>query len=203
MDEEKKASSNTWLVVVLVIMVLGLGGYITYDKLVVKATKEETPKNTVVEEQKKVLLTEAEATTLGEEKYNYAFNTTLSKNFEHVNDTNIISNYDAVATNFTDNYISNSINNGFNVFASIKKNANNEYVDPEYSKGSGSTISYKVSKYYPVVITEDYIAYEVVVESYKGNTSERYLPDFSDSFVLKNVDSVWKIDNYTFRWLLR
>ena len=40
-EKTKSKKNNTWIIVVLVILVLGLGGYLVYDKVIDKIGKEE------------------------------------------------------------------------------------------------------------------------------------------------------------------
>ena len=66
------------LIVVLIIMVLGLGGYIVYDKLLTSNTKETTTSNNSQSndtETEKKSMSESEALTIGNELWEYAFST--------------------------------------------------------------------------------------------------------------------------------
>ena len=74
MEEKKNNKGLIWLIVILIILVLGLVGYIVYDKLVLENTKE---KNTI----------STTTTTIESEKIKNKF--TLN-NFPTVNDNNVI-----------------------------------------------------------------------------------------------------------------
>ena len=77
MEAEKKNNKGLiGLVVVLVVMVLGLSGYILYDKLLTNNTKETTTNNTIVNtNEAKETMSESEALSIGNELWEYAYST--------------------------------------------------------------------------------------------------------------------------------
>ena len=77
---EIKKNSNKGLIILIIIlfiMVLGLGGYVIYDKLLTNDSKETTTSNNSEnkdrEEQKSI--SESEALTIGNELWKYAYST--------------------------------------------------------------------------------------------------------------------------------
>lgn len=62
MEETQKKKGNTWLIVLLFLIILGLIGYIAYDKVIVTQQNEKKPSGNVIE--KKDITTQPIATTL-------------------------------------------------------------------------------------------------------------------------------------------
>lgn len=80
MENEKNGNKRlVTLIIILMIMVLGLGGYIVYDKLLTSNTKETTTSNNSqnndTETEKNRVMSESEALTIGNELWEYAFST--------------------------------------------------------------------------------------------------------------------------------
>ena len=71
MENQKNGKGKTFAIVILVLLVLGLGGYIVYDKIIMKETEEpektEKTKKEVKEQPK--LLTNDEAISVGQSLY--------------------------------------------------------------------------------------------------------------------------------------
>ena len=79
MENEKNGNKRlVTLIIILMIMVLGLGGYIVYDKLLTSNTKETATSNNSQSndtETEKKSMSESEALTIGNELWEYAFST--------------------------------------------------------------------------------------------------------------------------------
>ena len=93
MEENKNNKGLIVLIIILIIMVLGLGSYIVYDKIISnKSTETNESNNTKANEGNKEekTMSESEALTLGNELWKYAYSTywgTEPAWSKHVSDT--------------------------------------------------------------------------------------------------------------------
>ncbi len=214
---EKKSKGKTIVIVILVLAVLGLGGYIIYDKLLNNEVKEpvKTEKKDKIKIEKDIL-SEDEALKLGKERYEYVRDGLFLCGYKQVKyddsklfawnengkqitgDLNYakITNIEDIKANLTEHSFLNWIK-----ALDIKQDGNDYYI---YVGGCGIGPDYAYDKFEIKIkdIKTNTITYSIdeyfYIEDNNGivediNKAEKCTTDFE---IIKE-DNSWKIKEYT------
>lgn len=187
---------NMKLIIVLLIILIGILSFVC-GYLVKELRESQT---------KQELLTEEEALVIGKELYEYAVSVGHCKIFEYSNKqelNSIVTNYDEVASHFTDDYINNKKEFKKNVFGHIYKDEDGNYRSGGCGFGLAHTVR-EVIDFDLISIAENYIMFDVTinVKGYEPITSNLVMDDTTVyPFGIKKQNDNWVIDYYDFAYL--
>ena len=208
------------LIVILLLLVLGMGGYLVYDKVL---SKDEVKENPSVENNKKSsdneediynTLSNDEALKIGQQLWNYAYDTLWCKNFNYSSElTNLgdghqgyeIINYDEVRNNFSNDFVykdesgkTRSWEERFEQYV-----INGKVYDPS-GCSRGSDMNYGETQLSVKSITSNTLIFnslstycnDVMWNENNSCKDEKITKKVEEDFSLKLVDGNWKISNF-------
>lgn len=196
---KKKQKHFPIFTLILILLVLGLSGYIGYDKLI------NNNHNVILKETttKQYQLTEQEALGVGNYLWNYAFDTVWCKTFEYSEEASLISegvsgfeitNYDQVIKNFTSDFIY-EYNDASFTFNDIFDNhiLDNKYYDVNKCNREANT-TYHDTKLDIKLISKDNIVYKAVSTYCEGeNCIDKKI---EKEFEIVKEKKQWKIKKF-------
>ena len=208
---EKKSRGKNVVIVVLVLVVLGLVGYIVYDKFIVEDVNEPIK---VEKKSKTSLLNKEEALKIGKERYEYVrdglyscgyekVKTDANKGINVVDNTMVpgnqflkIANIDEIKSNLTEHAYLDWVKEPY-----IQKYENDYYINLE----CGERPDYARDEYQIEVkeIKENNIIYSISEYFYSVDGGGNVVEDINKAeknvinFELVKEDNMWKIKEYT------
>ena len=211
MDNEKKGTGKTIAIIVLVLLVLGMGGYIVYDKTVIKQNNE-SDKN--VQTEKKLeepsLLTNDEALETGKNLYIKTRDIAYNQGNEMKVDTNVCYSYEneqmtqTTCNDFTFNKVTDtSFKNDFTA-KGLK-----QYEQKATEYGGGGFVIYngdyyiKPYKWGPFNGPWDTDATKITVKEINEDnilleaTETFDAETINTTFTIVKENNQWKMDDYT------
>lgn len=187
---EKKNIGLIVLIIVLSLLVVGLGGFIVYDKVLSNNevdNKENTDLNSYIENND-VNNFDENLNTIGLDLYKL-FTGNGTGPFKWENEK--VVNYVNVITHMTQNYFDSADDKGFSI--------------PYKDGGTGKWLSYggwgtdKESKFKSIAIEkreENTITYKITYQYTLVGTQSTNPTEDTDTFVIKKIDGVWKVDRF-------
>lgn len=207
---EKESKSKTIIIVILCLVVLGLGGYIVYDKYLTK--EDEVPMTPKEQENTEDnLLSKEEALTLGKERYKFVRdglylcghnqvkwdeNGVLPEDESHSYFK--ITNIDDIKSNLTEHAFIDWLNSQT---PNVKQYENDYYIDGG-GCGGDPTYAYNNEKIDVKEISENNISYSVEEYFYTSDDNGivqdiNKADKVTTTFELIKEDNKWKIKEYT------
>lgn len=202
------------IIIILLVLVIGLSGYLVYDKLLAEEGKDSNLSE--------IVLTDEETYNIGNDLYDYGIDVLWCKEYKYLTYINELGsneykyidnlgyeilNFEEVKRKFTsDNLVKHSVSEGYTSFDSQIIKSNDKYYDSSMC-GRGADLSYKstelkISKKESNKITFDAIS-EYCGEYYDYANgpmdfdSCKLMVKRVEEFVIEKEENEWKIDRIT------
>lgn len=192
---------------ILIGIIIGAGSLFLYNKFYIEknnSIKKETEEKKETKKEIKEsdnLLSENEALKVGNELWQYAFNTSWGKTFKP--DLELITNYEEVKSYFTDDFYANNsfseTNYEFDEFFGIVKNQDGSIYS--YAGSRGGDQQYLDTKLLIKNNSQNEIIFKAISNYCDGSiyddssecASKKISETKEQEFVIKKIDNEWKI----------